>query len=104
VGVGAVSGPRSLVLDVGEEDAPDLAELAADCQRSEWRGRARLDVKGCPSGCAILVDALCAGRTPASGRPLAPGRRDVAVVCDGEVVRTAAVTFEAGAPTTFSCR
>lgn len=85
----AVTGPRSLVLAESVADEPELSakRVAERCTETEVSGLSRLTVKACADGCAIILDdALCAGRTPAVGRPVPPGRRTVAVVCEGRVV------------------
>ena len=104
VGTGAVTGPRGLVLDVEEGPSSDLVALARGCERSVWRGLARLNTRACPEGCAVLVDEQCAGRTPAVERALPPGRRVVAVVCEDRVLRRRTMTFRAQKTSELSCR
>jgi serine/threonine-protein kinase len=100
---GIVSGPRGLELDV-TEPVVDLTELASGCDRSEWSGLSSLSTRGCPAHCAILIDAMCAGRTPAEARAVAPGPRTVVIVCSGKPYRKRKVTFRAGQTTTIDCR
>ena len=103
VGPGTIEGPRALVIPT-EDTKDDLLRLAMDCERSVFAGLSSITTRGCPSNCAILVDATCAGRTPADGRAIPPGRREVAVVCKGKVQRTATVRFIANDATLFRCR
>ena len=103
VGPGAVAEPRSLVIPI-EPEKNDLLRAAVSCEQSVFRGLSRISTKRCPADCAILVDATCAGKTPASGRPIPPGRREVAVVCEGKLQRTATVRFVANDVTEFRCR
>ena len=103
VGPGTIEGPRALVIPT-EDTKDDLLRLALDCKRSIFAGLSSITTKGCPADCAILVDATCAGRTPADGRAIPPGRREVAVVCKGKVLRTATVRFIANDATEFRCR
>ncbi len=102
-GDGVITGPRGLVLDVGEEGT-NLAILAKDCTESTWRGLAKLTTKSCPTGCAIIVDDQCAGQTPAADRAMSSGRRNITVVCKGKPRRTATIRFEDEETTVFRCR
>lgn len=99
---GIVSGPRGIELDVSEP-VIDLVELGRRCRSSEWSGLATLTTEACPEDCALLVDAMCAGRTPASDRAIAPGPRSVVLVCGGETHSERKVSFRAGQTTTINC-
>jgi tRNA A-37 threonylcarbamoyl transferase component Bud32 len=100
---GVVSGPRGMTIEL-DESAPDFAALAAGCSASEWSGLSALTTVGCPDDCAILVDQICAGRTPARGRAVAPGRREVVVVCAGKPQRRRTLRFREGQTHRFDCR
>jgi len=99
---GFVSGPRGMKLDPSEPDI-DWAALAARCDASQWTGLSRFATSGCPRGCALLVDRLCAGRTPAEDRAIAPGRRNAVIYCDGKPYRRATLIFREGRTTTMVC-
>jgi hypothetical protein len=99
-----VSGPRGMEIEIGDAPAADVAALAADCTRSKWSGLSELTTAGCPADCAILVDSICAGRTPATGRAVAPGRREVVVACPGEIPQRREVVFREGRTGRFDCR
>lgn len=104
-GAGAVTGPRGMVIDIGEgATGEDLVELAQSCRTSVWRGTARLRTEGCPKDCALLIDEQCGGRTPARGLAVAPGRRDIAVVCGERVLRVGSLQMDSRRTTKFSCR
>ncbi len=103
-GPGVVSGPRALYLETNDEQSDDLLRKALGCKTSIHRGVASLTTQGCPTGCAILIDETCGGRTPAEKRPMPPGKRDIAVICRGKVQRIATLTFVANDVTLFRCR
>ncbi|NJK88366.1 MAG: hypothetical protein HC923_02535 [Myxococcales bacterium] len=100
---GVIAGPRGMEIPVREVEV-DVASLARDCVDSSWAGLSRLSTLGCPADCAILVDDVCAGRTPAVDRPLAPGTRRVLVVCDAKTVRKLRVRFVEGETRSVVCR
>jgi serine/threonine-protein kinase len=103
-GDGAIQGPRGIVIEGVEDEGTDLVALAKGCSESKWRGLAKLTTKGCPSGCAIVVDEMCAGQTPAEDRPISSGRRNITVVCQGKARRTATIRFEDDETTVFRCK
>jgi eukaryotic-like serine/threonine-protein kinase len=98
-----VTGPRGMVVPDAKPEGDGSARAAA-CQTSEWKGLGAVTTRGCPDGCAILVDAVCAGRTPAEARQIAPGRRTVQVFCGGRLRHEARVRFRAAKDTVVSCR
>ncbi len=100
---GVVSGPRGMKIDL-EEGTVDRRELARSCQDSEWAGMSRLTTLRCPADCAILVDDVCAGRTPAVDRPIAPGRRVVRIYCNGRLERRLKRSFRPSKTLTLACR
>lgn len=102
-GADALEGPRGMVINIGDEHE-DLRNLAARCERSVLRGLSKLSTDGCAPGCAILVDQLCGGRTPASSIDVAPGRKTVAIVCDRKIVRKVRVRFSEGKLRTIRCK
>lgn len=108
---GIVAEGRSMVIpgladDLEAESDAALVERARRCRghNSYADGAARLDTDKCPAGCIILAEERCAGRTPASGQPMAAGRREVAVVCLDRIVHSESVTFDDGATTRVTCR
>ncbi|MEL7369433.1 MAG: serine/threonine-protein kinase [Myxococcota bacterium] len=103
VGPGTITGPRGLVIAT-EETQDDLLRIALGCKTSIFSGLSAITTRRCPSDCAILVDSTCAGLTPAKSRAIPPGRREVAVVCKGKVVRSATLRFNADDVTSFQCR
>lgn len=100
---GIVSGPRGMEVDLSEP-VVDRAALAERCRHSQWSGLSRLDTRGCPPDLPILVDDLCAGRTPAQGREITPGPHEVVIYRDGKPYRQATIDFRAGQTGTLSCR
>ncbi|MCK6551775.1 hypothetical protein L6R52_38430, partial [Myxococcota bacterium] len=101
---GVVTGPAKLEIDIGSGDAT-LFEVAKACKESVLRGDARLTVKGCPSGCAIVVDEeKCAGLTPAQNVAIGAGYREIVVVCGGKKRLQTQTKLEAGQETVLSCR
>ncbi len=103
LGRGAVTGPRGLVINLGDEEN-DVLEAAKSCTASEMAGLSSMTTKRCPKGCAIIVDSLCAGRTPAKARPMPPGSRTVSVVCGGKVRRSGHVRFRENDNSVFRCK
>ncbi len=105
VGTGATTGPRSFIVDdVVEDEAAALLSVAKKCKTSIYRGLARLTTKGCPPGCAIVIEDQCAGVTPAEARAIPPGRRRVTVVCKETVQRDGHLRFQADKTSFFRCR
>ncbi|MBK8013173.1 MAG: serine/threonine protein kinase [Deltaproteobacteria bacterium] len=102
-GADALEGPRGMVINIGDEHE-DLRNLATRCERSVLRGLSKLSTDGCPPGCAILVDQLCGGRTPANEIDVAPGRKTVAIVCDRKIVRKVRVQFSEGKLRKVRCK
>lgn len=102
-GKGVVTGPAAMVIATGEDET-ELVELARGCKASVLKGNAKLSVKGCGEGCAILVDEKCAGRTPASEVALGPGFHNVAVVCGASIELTTMKRFPADELTELRCR
>jgi hypothetical protein len=68
------------------------------------QGSAKLTLKGCASNCAVLVDEKCAGRTPAAGVAVAPGFRNVAVVCGSHIKMSVQAKFTADESTDLRCQ
>jgi tRNA A-37 threonylcarbamoyl transferase component Bud32 len=101
----ATTGPRTMQIEVADdEDDAALVAKASRCKTSALAGLGRLTVEGCASDCAVLVDELCAGRTPVDGREIPPGHRQVVVVCgDRLVVKKSLKVAEEGV-TTLRCR
>ena len=103
VGQGAVTESRTMYIPT-EDGSDDLLRAALRCKTSVFSGLSKLSTRGCPKDCAILLDAICAGRTPAAGREVPPGRRAVAIVCKGKINRVASLNFAENDVTYFRCR
>ena len=102
-GTGVVTGPAGMVIHM-EDETDDTVARAASCKTSVYAGLGKLTTVGCPKDCAIIVDAACAGRTPAEDRALPPGRRNISVVCEKATVRTAMIQVSEDGTTRFACR
>lgn len=103
-GGGAITGPAGLVIETDDDDGVNLVKLAKNCKTSVYTGLGKVSTQRCPADCALIIDAQCAGQTPAEDRPVPPGRRNVSVVCGDKVVRTGTVRFEADETSMFTCR
>jgi serine/threonine-protein kinase len=103
-GNGVVTGPASMVLDTGGDEKGEILKRAKACKDSEWKGAARLTLKGCPSNCAVIVDEKCAGRTPAKDVALPPGYRNVAVVCGSRIKMNMQAKFTADESADLRCQ
>lgn len=99
---GIIEGPRTLTLPIDDMESEE--SYAKDCQTSVYTGLAELSTRSCPSDCAIIVDSLCAGTTPAKQRAMSPGRRKVTVVCKQGFKRARWLRFRANQNTVFRCR
>lgn len=103
-GNGVITGPAGLVIETDDDDGVNLVKLAKGCKASVYTGLGKVTTQRCPADCALIIDAQCAGLTPAEDRAVPPGRRNVSVVCGDKVVRTGTVRFEADESTVFTCR
>ena len=102
--VGPVTeGPRRLVIPETGEEETDVTAIAATCQTSVFAGLSRITTRGCPQDCAVIIDDQCAGRTPAAGRAVPPGRREVSVVCGGTLKRRRTIRFREDQTRVFRC-
>lgn len=102
-GGGFVTDPRFMQLDV-EDAKVDVVKLAKKCRSSIYGGLAKLTTKGCPDGCAIMVENQCAGLTPADGRAIPPGRKSVQVVCGEKAKKAKRLRFKKNQATVYKCR
>jgi len=101
-GMGGISGPRGLVIPVGEDD-PEIASAMA-CKKSTLApGSAELVLKGCKKGCAVLLDGECAGRTPLSQSSFTKGNRSLTVVCGKKTVLDKIARLREGKPLELRC-
>lgn len=103
-GGGVITGPAGLVIETDDDDGVNLVKLAKTCKTSVYTGLGKVSTQRCPADCALIIDAQCAGLTPAEARAVPPGRRNVSVVCGEKVVRTGTVRFEAEETSVFTCR
>jgi eukaryotic-like serine/threonine-protein kinase len=102
-GVGGISGPRGLTIDVGDEN-PDV-EAAKACRKSQLSaGTATLKLVGCAPSCAVLLDGTCAGRTPLQQTGFKKGNKALSVVCKGKVVVDEIARLRNGKSLEFRCK
>ncbi len=101
-GEGVITGPASLTLEGGEEES--LVDVAKKCSSSVLKGRAKLTLKKCPAGCAVIVEGKCGGKTPVTDVSLANGLQSVAVVCGNKIVMETRQAFRPEETTELSCR
>lgn len=101
-GLAPISEGRDFELELSP-DGTDLVSLGKECHFSEWRGLSKVTTRGCPDGCALIIDEQCGGKTPAAERRVAPGTRDVAVVCGEDIVQKKTVTFVKRQTLVFEC-
>ncbi len=101
---GIVTGPRAFTIEGLEDEDDSPTAIAKTCKQSSLSGLSKVTTSKCPAGCAIIVDSVCAGRTPATDRALPPGRKKVVVVCNGKVKKSRSLRFRADKTTTFKCR
>ncbi len=102
-GAGGITGPRGLNIAVDEIDEATLLAAQACTASRLPPGDAKLVVSGCKSGCAVLLDGDCAGRTPIAGVDTARGNKSVSVVCGDQVAAESVVRLRSGKTSTVRC-
>jgi tRNA A-37 threonylcarbamoyl transferase component Bud32 len=101
---GVVSGPRAIWVPFDGDDKGPF-EAAKKCTKSTLpAGPAKLTLKPCEKGCAVIVDGACAGRTPIVDLPIPAGNKSVTVVCGSAVVVDSLAKLRPGETTNLSCR
>lgn len=101
---GGVTGPRAMWIPTAAGDSGPI-DAAKRCKTSELaKGEAKLSLKPCPKGCAVIVDGTCAGRTPIVELAVPDGNKNVTVVCGGQVMVDQIARLRPGETTQLSCR
>jgi hypothetical protein len=101
---GVVTGPRAMWVPFDGDDKGPF-EAAKKCAKSVIpEGPAKLSLKPCEKGCAVIIDGSCGGHTPITEMSVPVGNKNVTVVCGKTVVMDALAKLRPGETTTLSCR